>query len=155
ILAPLQMTWDTNIQRHVPAEFKSMQKWIDAVSSSNLPFPVVFKQHPADARRGNGQLRLRLQRRQDRLLSQAAANVHQILKTGRCRLILALNSNVVHDGLIWDVPAIVLGRNVWPDRPPSPFLYELLRDWSDAERFFSLEKTVLCREAYVFYLMQN
>jgi glycosyltransferase involved in cell wall biosynthesis len=155
ILAPLQMIWDTNIQRHVAPEYRSMQKWIDTVSASNPPFPILFKQHPADMRRGNEHLRLRLRRPQDRVLRHAAANVHQILKTGRCRCIIALNSNVVHDGLIWDVPSIALGRNIWPDDPPLPILRALPPAWDEVERFFSLEETRQCREAYVGYLLQN
>ena len=155
LLVPFQIQGDTNILRHVPPQFRHMQALVDRLSQLKPPLPLVFKQHPADERRGNQHLRLRLRRPQDQLRRHDDGNIHQILKSGRCRGIISLNSNVVHDGLIWDVPAVVLGRNIWPQRPPAPFFMGLPQDWREVERFWASRETELCREAYAHYIMQN
>ncbi len=155
LLVPLQMEWDTNIQRHVPAEFRQMQQFADYVSRANPPLPIIFKQHPADIRRGNRQLRLRLRRKQDAIRSHTSANIHQLLKGGKCRGIISLNSNVVHDALIWNVPAVVLGKGVWSRSGRGPFLTSLPRDWAELEMQLVEPEAVACRQAYAFYLMKN
>lgn len=155
LLVPLQMEWDTNIQRHVPVRFRRMQALVDEVSRAQPPLPVIYKQHPADVRRGNRQLRLRLARRQDAIWPHDRGNIHQLLKSGRCRGIVALNSNVVHDGLIWDVPAIVLGANIWPRDQFGPFLTALPHDWRELLESARDPRRGACRAAYAHYLMAN
>lgn len=155
LLVPLQMEWDTNIQRHVPVRFRHMQALVDEVARARPPLPVIYKQHPADVRRGNRQLRLRLARRQDAIWPHDRGNIHQLLKSGRCRGIVALNSNVVHDGLIWDVPAIVLGANVWPRDAFGPFLTALPCDWNQLFESLRDPQRSACRAAYAHYLMRN
>lgn len=155
ILAPLQMEWDTNIQRHVPRRFQSMQAFVDEVARANPPWPIIFKQHPADVRRGNRQLRLRMRRRQDTVREHKRGNIHQILKSGRCRGIVALNSNVVHDGLIWHVPAIVLGNGIWPNEGVGPFLTAFPNDWTELERLATDRQSRDCRAVYAWYLIEN
>jgi len=154
ILVPIQMQLDTNIQRHVPPRFQHMQAFLDYVSQSSPPYPIIFKQHPSDSRRGNQQLRLRLRRKQDMIRPHNAGNIHQILKSGCCKGIIALNSNVVHDGLVWDVPAIVLGKNIWPRSGKSPFLNHLPQDWEELFNFFAKSENQMCREAYMYFLME-
>ena len=155
LLVPLQMEWDTNIRRHVPARFRKMQALVAALAAADPPWPVIFKQHPSDARRNNDHLRLRPRRQQDVIRPHREGNVHQLLKSGRCRAIVSLNSNVVHDGLIWDVPSAVLGRGVWPSTPPSPFYAGLPSDWDDFERHVRSPETTACREAYVLHLIRH
>lgn len=155
LLVPLQMEWDTNIIRHVPARFRQMQVLVDYVTAADPPLPVIYKQHPADVRRGSQQLRLRLRRRQDKVLPHNTGNIHQLLKSGKCRGIISLNSNVVHDGLLWDVPSIVLGNNIWPREGRTPFLTELPREWSELQRQLSDPEGAACRQAYAHYLMVN
>jgi glycosyltransferase involved in cell wall biosynthesis len=153
ILVPLQIEMDTNIQRHAPPSLRRMQAFIDCVAAANPPYPLVIKQHPADTRRGNAHLHLKVRRRQDQIRRHDAGNIHQILRTGGCKFIVSLNSNVVHDGLVWDVPAIVLGDNVWPKKEPGPFMTMLPNDWAEIESFFASESTRQCRAAYARYLM--
>ena len=155
LLVPLQMEWDTNIRRHVPAKFRRMQALVDHVSAFDPPYPIVFKQHPADVRRGNRQLRLRLPRQGDVIRRHAAGNVHQLLKSGRCRGVIALNSNVVHDGLIWEVPAIVLGENIWPRQGETPFLTDAPDDWSALEAQLTDPERLACRRAYAHFVIEN
>ncbi len=155
LLVPLQMEWDTNIRRHVPDRYRHMQTLVDDVSRSNPPFPIVFKQHPADVRRGRRQLRLRLSRSRDSLWPHERGNVHQLLKSGHCRGVVSLNSNVVHDGMLWDVPAVVLGKNIWPRSGTGPFLTVLPEDWSELAALLSDPSSVACRRAYAHYLMRH
>lgn len=153
LLVPLQIEQDTNIRRHVPKNLRRMQGFIDFVSWHNPNLPILFKQHPADARRDNRHLRLKTRRPQDFLLPHIAGNIHQFLKAGGCKGIIALNSNTVHDGLIWDVPSAVLGRNTWPRTGPSPFLRHIPKDWNEFEAHY--HQTRSCREAYCLHLIRN
>ncbi|MGO1068725.1 glycosyltransferase [Lysobacter sp. CA199] len=156
LLVPLQIESDTNIVRHAPAQLRGMQALIDHVSQLDPPWPVIYKQHPADARTVNRHLRLRLRRGQDLLWPQSRGNVHQMLRSGACRGILTLNSNVAHDGLLWDVPAIVLGRNVWPAQAPvQPFLTQVPQDWSLLQASVSAPESVACRRAYTWHLISH
>ncbi len=156
LLVPLQIESDTNIIRHAPAQLRTMGALIDQVSRLDPPWPVIFKQHPADARRGDAQLRLPVRRPQDSLWPHALGNVHQMLKGGGCRGILTINSNVAHDGLLWDVPAIVLGRNVWPSSGAgTPFLTAAPRDWSRLAESVTATDAVACRRAYAHHLIRH
>ena len=153
LLVPLQIENDTNIIRHVPPMLRKMQHFIDYVSGFNPNLPLLFKQHPADARSKNCQLLLRLRRRQDVFFEHSRGNIHQILKSGRCKGIISLNSNVVHDGLLWNIPSVVLGNNIWPRSGQSPFMRAVPKDWRDMPRFF--EASEPCRMAYCHFLMRN
>lgn len=160
LLVPLQIETDTNIVRHVPAGLRTMQAFIDHLSACDPPWPMIFKQHPADARTANRHLRLRLRRRQDLLWPQTRGNIHQMLTGGRCKGIITLNSNVAHDGLLWDVPAVVLGRNVWPQRGVvapfvTPFLTALPDDWSRLAASAEDAQARACRRAYAHHLIEH
>lgn len=156
LLVPLQIESDTNLVRHAPAHLRRMQSLIDHVARLDPPWPVLFKQHPADALRGNRHLLLRVRRPQDLLWPHARGNIHQMLKGGGCRGILTINSNVAHDGLLWDVPAIVLGRNVWPCAGArTPFLTAIPRDWSLLCESVTAPDALACRRAYAHFLMKG
>lgn len=156
LLVPLQIESDTNLVRHAPAHLRRMQSLVDHVAKLDPPWPVIFKQHPADALHGNRHLHLRMRRKQDLLWPQSRGNIHQMLKGGACRGILTINSNVAHDGLLWDVPAIVLGRNVWPSSGPrTPFLTAIPRDWSALAESVTAPEAIACRRAYAHFLMKN
>lgn len=156
LLVPLQIESDTNIIRHAPSSLRTMQALIDHVSRLDPPWPVIFKQHPADARTRNRHLRLQLRRKQDLLWPQTRGNIHEMLRSGACRGILTLNSNVAHDGLLWDVPAIVLGRNVWPrSGAVKPFLTEAPRDWALLAESAASAEGIACRRAYAQHLIAH
>lgn len=153
LLAPLQMEGDTNIQRHAPTTLRQMQAFLDYVSWHNPNLPILFKQHPADARTSQAHLNLRLARKCDRLIPHATANIHQLLKSGRCKGIISLNSNSVHDGLIWNIPSVVLGNNIWPRTGTSPFLNRIPKNYQKMEQHF--RATHDCRIAYCLHLIRN
>lgn len=155
LLVPLQMEWDTNIVRHAPAKMRLMQGLIDAVARAAPPWPIIFKQHPADVRRGNAQLRLRLRRTQDAIWPHTRGNVYQMLKSDGCRGIVSINSNVVHDGLLWNVPAVALGRNLWPTDDRGPFRTVLPGDWQAFAASRDDPALVNCRRAYAWHLKRG
>ena len=133
-----------------------MQALIDYVSQVDPPWPVLYKQHPADARVRNAHLRLNVRRPLDRIWPHALCNVHQMLKSGACRGIVTINSNVAHDGLLWDVPAVVLGRNVWPPGPGrTPFLTAIPEDWEALAESAASDEGIACRRAYAHHLMRH
>ncbi len=154
-LVPLQMEYDTNLTRHAPPNLRRMQDLIDAVARADPPLPVVFKQHPADLKRGGRQARLRMRRRQDLLWVHGRGDVHALLASGRCAGIVSINSNVVHDGLIHGVPAVVLGRNVWPTEGRTPFLTALPADWADLDASRDDPERRACRLAYAHHLVRH
>jgi glycosyltransferase involved in cell wall biosynthesis len=153
LLVPLQMEYDTNIQRHAPAAIRTMQALVDRLSVADPPWPLLFKQHPADARRRNRHLALRLRRPLDAIWPHARGDIHSILRSGRCAGIVSINSNTLHDGLIWDVPGIALGRGPWPDTGMLPFLRSLPDDWGVLERHGAESDSRACRRAYASYLV--
>lgn len=156
LLVPLQIESDTNLVRHAPSALRTMQGLVDHVSAIDPPWPVIFKQHPADARTVNRHLRLQLRRKQDRLWPQSRGNIHQMLASGACRGILTINSNVAHDGLLWDVPAIALGRNIWPRSAEiKPFLTAIPEDWSLLAASVETPEGIACRRAYARYLIDH
>ena len=155
LLVPLQMEGDTNLVRHAPRALRRMQGLVDLVSSADPPWPLVFKQHPADLRRVPRHLRLRLRRRQDLLFPHEQGNVHRLLATGRCRGIVSVNSNVVHDGLLWGVPAVALGEGVWPRSGPGPFLRRLPADWRELAHHLEDPQVVHVRATYAAYLVRH
>ncbi|MDH5181668.1 MAG: glycosyltransferase, partial [Gammaproteobacteria bacterium] len=155
ILVPLQMEWDTNIQRHVPRRYRNMQNLITDISRANPDLPVIFKQHPADVRRGSQQLKLRLLRSGDAIWPHNRGNIHRLLRSGNCKGIISLNSNVVHDGMIWDVPSITLGNNIWTRDGLGPFLRSFPEDWSELYMAWQDPPRRACRDAYAWYLLQN
>jgi glycosyltransferase involved in cell wall biosynthesis len=156
LLVPLQIESDTNIVRHAPPGLRTMQALVDQVSQLDPPWPVIYKQHPADVRRGQRHMALRLRRRRDRLWSHAQGDVHAMLASGRCVGVLTINSNVAHDALLWDVPPIVLGRNVWPaGDEASPFLTAIPHDWSELRKYAGTPEAIACRRAYAHHLIKN
>jgi hypothetical protein len=156
LLVPLQVESDTNILRHAPPGLRTMQALVDHVSRLDPPWPVVFKQHPADARRGASQLALRLRRPQDRLRPHAHGELHPMLAGGCCVGVLTINSNVAHDALLWDLPAIVLGRNVWPaDGAVTPFATACPSDWSQLAAGPASAEVAACRRAYAWHLVRH
>ena len=82
-------------------------------------------------------------------------NIHQLLKSGRCRGIISLNSNVVHDGILWNVPSVVLGRNIWPADENGPFLRRLPSDWRPFLRLWHDPVRRSARDAYAWYLVSH
>jgi hypothetical protein len=147
ILAPLQMPDDVNMDS-IPENLRSNHAFIYYVSERDLPHPVYFKQHPNS--QAAEQLSLVLHREQDVLWPHTRGTVYQLLESGHCRGVIARNSNVVHDALLYDIPSYVLGLGVWPRgvylQPNFSFVQDALFEWTtDAD-------SILNRESYIYAL---
>jgi hypothetical protein len=112
VLAPLQMEMDTNME-NVPEHLRTNQGFVDAVSAMNLPWKVVFKQHPHSL--AAYQMGLEMRRPGDKVYLHKSAHVYSYLKSGKCRGVITLNSNVAHDALLYDIPVVTLGTGFWPE----------------------------------------
>jgi hypothetical protein len=116
VLAPLQMEQDTNMAS-VPAKLQTNAEFINAatthVAGTLGDVPIVFKQHPHSQARP--QLGLKTWREGDKVYPHRQAHVYQYLKHTGCVAVIARNSNVLVDSLLWDVPAMSMGRGIWPD----------------------------------------
>lgn len=156
LLVPLQMEGDTNLVRHAPPNLMRMQGLIDHVTRANPPLPVLFKQHPADAKRHDAQMALRTRRKQDSLVSRTKTDIDGLLNSGHCKGIVTVNSNTAHDGMIWGVPSVVLGRNTWPqDNAKGPFLTKLPRDWGQLFGLWDQRTRRDARDAYALHLIRT
>lgn len=156
ILVPLQMPQDTNM-RHVPRRLRKCQGFVDYLGALDSPLPLLFKQHPMDANHGNEQLLLRMPRKGDLVHPHRDGNVHQLLKSGKCKAVVTLNSNVVHDGILWGVPALAFGRGVWggPGGGPGPFVTSLERGWDYLLGHLRDPAVVTCRREYAYWLFKQ
>lgn len=129
IVIALQVGTDVNMA-DAPRRLRAPQKLIDAVSASNPPWRIVAKQHPARSVR-ESHASLKMRRPWDRLWLHEEGGIHGLLRQPGCRAVVALNSNALHDGLLWDVPGVALGRGTWPT-DGSIFLRRLPRNWPQA-----------------------
>ena len=143
ILCPLQIETDTNMS-HVARELRTMAAFVRAVAQADLPYPVVYKQHPAQ----RPALRELPIRAQDIVLPADAGTVYGILQDPGCQAVITLNSNTAHDALLYEVPSIVLGRNVWPEET-GPFFVGLPATW---KRFLSWQRSVKRRDSTWAYI---
>ncbi len=154
-VVPLQMEYDTNLVRHAPPHLRRMQSLIDALSDADPPYPLIFKQHPADLRRGGRHMTLRTRRAQDQLWPHAKGCVNTLLASPHCAGIISINSNVVHDGLVHGVPSVVLGRNVWPAQGNAPFLTSLPKQWDALDTHLADPAVQSARLAYALHLLDG
>jgi len=119
----MQVETDTNMA-HVPEGLRKMTGFIEAVSRSDPPWPIVFREHPAsDGGRG-----LQALREQDIVLGPKDGTMYGLLQHPGCLGVVTLNSNTAHDALAWGIPSVTLGRHVWP-KDSGPMVHELPADW--------------------------
>jgi hypothetical protein len=128
ILFPFQLSNDFNL-RYSNSVFQDCydpdpqgnlafaQACVDHVEAAGLPLPVVFKQHPGDTNDLASELIIRDPR--NRLISRTdPGGTMELFATGQCKLVVSVNSNTLHEGLLWDVPGIALGTLVWSEETP-------------------------------------
>lgn len=113
VLAPLQMANDVNMD-HVPEQIRTNQQFIDYVSECELPHPVYFKQHPNS--QAKDQIGLKVRRKQDHIWRHKDGSVYQLLESSNVVAVVARNSNVVHDALLYHTPTVALARGIWPPK---------------------------------------
>lgn len=136
IFFPLQLATDFNLRfSNSPlAEYYSAdphanvalaQACVDLMERAALPLPVVYKQHPAD-RTALGE-RLTFSDPRSLLIENAEAITSvDVLGSGLCQLVVSINSNTLHEALVFSLPVIALGSLLWQERADSrPFAADL------------------------------
>jgi predicted SAM-dependent methyltransferase/glycosyltransferase involved in cell wall biosynthesis len=97
-----------------------------------------------------------VRRPQDEIWPHSRGTIHSLLRSPRCRGVITINSNVAHDALLWDVPVVVLGRNVWPQEGVhKPFLRQVPANWDELQESVRSSTARECRLAYARYLVTN
>jgi hypothetical protein len=163
VLFPLQLASDYNLKfsdspfQHLyslapEGGSRFSQSCIDRLEQADFPFPIVFKQHPADPSQLDGMLRF--QNSESRWLSkEERISTHEIFATGLCRLVVSVNSNTVHEAAVWGIPSICLGRLLWRrDLEQKPFVTDL-SSWEDALSQPALEQPLLL--SYLDHLLRH
>jgi hypothetical protein len=126
ILFPFQLASDANLRYSKTAFSKFFsrtqnnnvafaQACIDRVARCKLPLKIVFKQHPVDKNAAIDRI-LRNQRDNIVLTNNDAVSTHELFATGLCKLVIGINSNTLHEALIWNVPVVSLAAMIWDDR---------------------------------------
>ncbi|MCP4645810.1 MAG: glycosyltransferase [bacterium] len=149
ILCPLQVETDTNMA-HVPEEYRTAQGFVDAVEAQNLPYPVLFKAHPASDANND----VAVSEPNELIAHDRKRNLYSYLRDPSCRGVVTLNSNTAHDALLFDVPALVLGKNVWPEET-GPFFVGWPARWASFSKWSRSKARADAVAAYSEWLMQN
>jgi hypothetical protein len=138
VFFPLQLATDFNLrysnsplaQCYSPnpeANVALAQACVDLVEEADLPLPVLFKQHPAD-RTALGQ-RLRFRDPRHLLIENTDATTSlDVLGSNLCRLVVSINSNTLHEALVFGLPVVALGSLLWQERPDARPFASALRD---------------------------
>jgi hypothetical protein len=128
VLFPLQLANDFNLKfsgtglsRFYSADVNRNHELAAACIELMSPvtsLPVVFKQHPFDT---TTNLRELLRGHQLVLDNADSVSAHDLFATGACKAVVSVNSNTLHEAAAWNIPAVCLGRLIWPEeseRPP-------------------------------------
>lgn len=120
VLFPLQLANDfnlkfsaTDLSRFYSSDVNRNHELAAAcieLMSSASPLPVVFKQHPFDTTTNFRDL---LRSNQLVLDNADAVTAHDLFATGRCKAVVSVNSNTLHEAAAWNIPAVCLGRLIW------------------------------------------
>lgn len=164
ILFPLQLATDYNLlysNTHLSKYYGSdansnaelAQGCIDYVESAKLPLPVVFKQHPVDK---TEDLPSKLRFRDDRnrlITNRDQVSTTDIFATDLCKLVISINSNTLHEALVYDIPGISLGTLIWNesvDHRPFP------KDLTNVQNLLDQGKNENShRTSYLYHLIRN
>jgi len=162
VLVPFQLATDFNLKysnsrfsefysSDASANIRFAQAIIDYVESYDLGMTVYFKQHPVD---DSNLEDLKFKRSSSRLLTNASKlSTAALLSSKECQLVVSVNSNTLHEALVWDVPAIAMGTLMWNEEKSNrPFPKELD---SAHEQLGNKIDTDMSRLSYVNNLMEN
>ena len=133
------------------ANVRFAQACVDLVYASQPDYPVLFKQHPVD---GSDLTSIKL-RTGDRFVGNSQKiSTHSLFATGFCRLVVAVNSNTLHEASVWGVPAVALGTLVWKESGLTDRPYpKSLEDGLERVGKSIGEQPVLC--LYLQHLIEN
>lgn len=124
ILCAFQLANDTNLRdsccdlssyysTEETANVSFAKAFVDLIYQTDPPLPVLFKQHPVD----KSDLSCIKLRPSDKLLhNDMNYSAHELFASGLCRLVIAVNSNTLHESSVWRIPAVALGSLVWHEK---------------------------------------
>ncbi|TDX59272.1 hypothetical protein [Orenia marismortui] len=153
IVVPLQTGNDLNLL-HSGTQFRKYygksnstkkfgQALIDFIEHFNLPYPVIFTQHPADSFQGNYEVN-----HKNLFITNNSKlkTIDLIRLRNRCKGVISVNSNVIHEAICYNIPCCVMGRLLWHENTSSPFI-------SDIENFIkNLNKKPLDSSYIIEYI---
>jgi hypothetical protein len=97
------------------------QALIDHVESVPSSFRLIFTPHPAD--RNQNRYKVRSENR-IAYAGQGGRTI-DLLRHANCCGVIALNSNILHEALLWEKPALALGELLAAPSTESPFSGDL------------------------------
>ncbi len=163
ILVPFQQAGDFNL-KYSNTPFKKFygngaeknlifkQGWVDYLKSYKFPYKLLFKQHPVD-RRSTLDKDLRLPENSNIILEKHQISIHEIFASGLCKAVISLNSNSVHEALIYNIPVICLDKLVWNDNTTPRPLSKDIKSINKIINIPPLESNVIL--AYLYHLIKN
>lgn len=119
IIFPFQKCNDFNLKyagepfsaffsRDLNQQSRYTQFCIDYISEHNPQLPVIFKQHITDQ---TDQKNLQMRRKQDILLTNnVGLSLSDLLNSKQCKGLITVNSNSLHEALVFNVPVKALGN---------------------------------------------
>lgn len=97
------------------------QALIDHVESAPSSCRIIFTQHPGD----QGQNRYRVRCGNTVVYAGQGARTIDLVRHANCRGVIAINSNILHEALLWERPVLALGTLQALPSVESPFSGEL------------------------------
>ena len=171
ILFPFQMSNDFNL-KYSNTEFEEFystklegnitfsQACINYAEKGNpplpIPFPILFKQHPMDK---NTDIKQKLEISKDNLILENSDGVStgELFATGLCKAVVSINSNTIHEALMWNIPSISIGTLLWSENTvKKPFPSKIENIGEDIGSI--IDKNVLEDEvvlSYLFHVLKN
>jgi len=141
IVVPLQTGTDLNLRDSLTDFSKYYGKdnatelfvkdFISYVNNIDLPFRIFFTQHPTDKKKYD----LDLRQNDFFYTSDSGISTLELIRGEKCKGVLSVNSNVIHEALCLNIPCCVLGRLFWREADRTPFI-------NDPSNFFLTEKIV-------------
>jgi hypothetical protein len=97
------------------------QAVIDHIESISSPCRIIFTQHPVD--RDRRRFKVRAENRV--VYAGQGAHTIDLLRHDNCCGVIAIDSNILHEALLWEKPALSLGEMLAVQTTESPFSGDL------------------------------
>jgi hypothetical protein len=110
-----------NYYRQKRATEKFGQALIDHVESMERKHRVIFTQHPAD----KSNSRYMVHHHNRIVYAHQGVRTLDLLRHEQCQGVIAVNSNILHEAMLWQRPTCALGYLLASQKEASPFCSEL------------------------------
>ncbi|HSA06213.1 MAG TPA: hypothetical protein P5556_03450 [Candidatus Gastranaerophilales bacterium] len=98
---------------------------------------IIFKQHPVDNTENFSEKVFYDNKKNSLILKEDKISLTELFLTGLCKGIISVNSNSVHEALLWGIPSICAGTLIWNEdtvKNNRPFG----KDLEDLDKIFKL-----------------